>query len=437
MKPILRQISFASFILLAYPFVFSGASVMSTVDGSGDESVSSSPNPQANFTASGHVTITLREADSGRTRTAAVSGVTITFTRTPGKGRVPPPVQTDSDGNWSQSGFPLTEINATTGNKRFIQYRATPGKQSLAFNPSSVTFDFSPSRAIADLNFNASTNFFLASGRVTNSFSQGVPAVTMAFERVSGTGAVPSSVQTDNAGGWNQRGFEPGTTYSVTPRRDGFHFTPRLSVISITTNNLVFQIRNNLTITGSVFKDNGLDGQLHRSLPVNDVAITFDVVAGRGALPQEVRTDRNGKWTQTGFFEGTTYRAQPSLEGLNFEPATVVFSIPADDINFKATESPVFAVLGQVLSADSPTLGVGLRGVTLSFERLSDSGPVPAKVQTVDNGLWAQGNFIRRTEYRVTPSKPGFTFSPRSRTFSGRTTGLDFQASRSSSGSSQ
>ena len=95
MKLNLRQISFASFILLAYPFVFSGASLMSTVDGSGDESVSSSPNPPANFTASGHVTIILREADSGRTRTAAVGGVTISFTRVSGKGRVPPPVQTD------------------------------------------------------------------------------------------------------------------------------------------------------------------------------------------------------------------------------------------------------------------------------------------------------------------------------------------------------
>ena len=67
------------------------------------------------------------QAMTGRVITsvgAAVGGVTITFLRVSGSGVAPPPVQTDSKGNWIQSGF---QAAAT--------YQVIPGKPGLIFSP--------------------------------------------------------------------------------------------------------------------------------------------------------------------------------------------------------------------------------------------------------------------------------------------------------------
>lgn len=82
------------------------------------------------FTVSGNIT---QENGSG------VSGVTMNFRKISGKGTVPSSVQTDVDGNWSQSGF-----------KPGTFYRVTPAKTNFIFTPSSRNF----SDTHTDLNFN-------------------------------------------------------------------------------------------------------------------------------------------------------------------------------------------------------------------------------------------------------------------------------------------
>lgn len=78
---------------------------------------------------------------SGRVTTAAGAGipdVTITFTRVSGTGAIPAAVKTDSNGNWSQTGF---EAGTT--------YRATPTKSGCTFSPSYIDRSTSSS----DVNF--------------------------------------------------------------------------------------------------------------------------------------------------------------------------------------------------------------------------------------------------------------------------------------------
>jgi hypothetical protein len=53
------------------------------------------------------------------------------------------------------------------------------------------------------------TTTFNGSGSV-NMAGTAIPDVTMTFERVSGTGATPGSVTTDNNGSWSQIGFAIG-----------------------------------------------------------------------------------------------------------------------------------------------------------------------------------------------------------------------------------
>jgi hypothetical protein len=101
----------------------------------------------ATFAASGRAVL-----DNG----AGISGVTINFTRVTGTGAIPAAVQTDGNGNWSQSGF---EPGTT--------YRTTPSKTAFTFAPSSRDF----SAASTGLNFTGSTTPATTLPTVTSSLT--------------------------------------------------------------------------------------------------------------------------------------------------------------------------------------------------------------------------------------------------------------------------
>src|SRR5438093_13364904 len=48
----------------------------------------------------------------------------------------------------------------------------------------------------------------------------------MTFTRVLGSGPIPAAVMTDMNGDWSQGGFQPGTTYRVTPSLGMYVFSP-------------------------------------------------------------------------------------------------------------------------------------------------------------------------------------------------------------------
>ena len=148
----------------------------------------------SSFSVSGWVTLTGRFDHSG---------VTITFTRLSGTGAVPQPVVTGTTGYWSVSGFE----SGTT-------YLATPSRQGATFTP--AWREFSESSFHIDF----AGDLFVASGRVTErrySTDWGVSEVVITFTRLSGTGAIPSPVQTDHYGRWWADGVEPGSAYAATP----------------------------------------------------------------------------------------------------------------------------------------------------------------------------------------------------------------------------
>ena len=64
----------------------------------------------------------------------------------------------------------------------------------------------------------------------------------------------------------------------------------------------------------------------------------------------------------------------------------------------------------------------------MTFSRVSGAGSLPGAVLTNSDGNWSQTGFQQGTNYRVTPSKLGTTFSPTSFDFSGSSSGLNFIA---------
>lgn len=106
---------------------------------------------------------------------------------------------------------------------------------------------------------------FSVSGRVTLSNGTGISGVTMTFTRVSGSGSIPASVSTDASGNWSQSGFEDGTTYSVTPSRSNYTFSPSSSSFSSASSSFVFiglasgSLTFTDTNTGLIWQDNNYE----------------------------------------------------------------------------------------------------------------------------------------------------------------------------------
>ena len=71
----------------------------------------------------------------------------------------------------------------------------------------------------------AAGRYFVASGQVSDGGSIH-NRTTIRFTRVSGTGAIPGSVETDAAGRWSQSGFESSTVYRAIPARPRTRFEP-------------------------------------------------------------------------------------------------------------------------------------------------------------------------------------------------------------------
>jgi len=352
--------------------------------------------PPLPFDASGWVT-----TSSG----TGISGVTMTFTSISGSGVIPAPVQTDADGKWSQTGFQP----GTT-------YLATPGKTGYTFSPANRNF----SSASSVLNFTgtASSTGFNASGRTATNTGTGISGVTMTFNRYSGTGAIPASVQTNADGNWSQTGFQPGTTYRVIPTKSGSTFSPSYRYFNNTSTAL------NFTGTAPVSSFTGSGRVTNSGTGISGVTMTFNRYSGTGAIPAPVQTDASGNWTQTGFQSGTTYRVTPGKAGYTFSPASLTFSSTSTTLNFTGTASSTgFNASGRATT----NTGTGISGVTMTFTRISaGSGAIPASVQTDASGNWTQTGFQSGTTYRVTPSKTGKYFYPSSISFSSASTSLNF-----------
>jgi subtilisin family serine protease len=66
------------------------------------------------------------------------------------------------------------------------------------------------------------------------------------------------------------------------------------------------------------------------------VPLVFTRLDGDGNVPEAVQTDDSGRWSQSGFLPGVTYRVTATRFRQTFEPRSYVFSAPLSAINFKA-----------------------------------------------------------------------------------------------------
>ena len=143
------------------------------------------------------------------------------------------------------------------------------------------------------------------------------------------------------------------------------------------------------------------------------VTITFTRVSGAGAVPSPVQTGADGKFSQSGFEEGTIYRVTPTGLENTYSPTHQDVS-NADEHIFFSVAPPSSTMSGRVTFN-----GVGLEGVTINIAG-GDVPPIPPVYysgQTDANGNWSVSVRLGIVNYKVSPSKSNYVFTPCQRVF--------------------
>jgi inhibitor of cysteine peptidase len=302
---------------------------------------------------------------------AGLSGVTMTLT----SAYLAEPVValTDAEGKYD---FPGLETP--------IKYTVTPSKDGYYFIPASTQVTIQDASQ-ENVDF-VGVLGFTVSGQVTLN-STGLGSVTMVL---SGTTSV--TTQTDSQGNYSFSDVVPGT-YTVTPSKQGYGFSPSSQTVTVTDGNqtgINFTAEAGYSISGQVtLSGSGLVG----------VTMTLS-----GGVSKVTETNSEGRYSLTGLQNGS-YVVTPTKEGYQFSPASQSVTITdsnKDGINFTATAG--FTISGKVTIDDS-----GLGEVTMTL-----SGGVSLTTLTTTTTSLGEYSFSNLSSgtYTVTPSRAGYGFTP-------------------------
>lgn len=255
---------------------------------------------------------------------------------------------------------------------------------------------------------------YSASGKIATGNGEPLTNITVTFTRTAGSGPVPEPATTGPDGKWNQSGFQTGSSYRATPGGQGYAFIPAAKDFIGTTRNLDFTALATYSVSGRVTDGGGR--------PLAGVTMTFTGTLENSEPPRPVTTDADGRWSQSGFVPGMTYRVTPYKANQAFSPAFASFTGASSNLDFKAQQG--FYVSGRI----NPQGNLSRYGVAINFSRLSGSGSVPQSVTTDINGYWSQSGFASGTTYRATPEKPQYAFAAPYQDFSSQSTSLNFTA---------
>lgn len=195
---------------------------------------------------------------------------------------------------------------------------------------------------------------FKIQGKVINA-QNGTPltGAEIFFDVVGGGGRV-SSTKSDSLGRWEQGGFPIGKKARVTAFKPFFIIEPAELLVDENTGIAQFTARpsNNgsksaptpaQTFTaGGRAVVNSLSQGTQTPLPGATISFTLlNTKPGQAKAPGPVTTQKDGRWSQSGFTAGFTYQARISKSGVAFNIATANFASsngqPVNDVGFIGT----------------------------------------------------------------------------------------------------
>jgi hypothetical protein len=338
-------------------YVFTPASQAVTVNGA---------NATANFSSAGQ-TFTISGTVSG----AGGNGATVNLS-----GAATATTTANASGVYTFSGV-------TNGS-----YTVTPTKTGFVFT--------TPSQAVTVNGANGTANFssaqvFTISGTISGAGGSGA-TVTL-------TGAATATVIANTSGVYSFSVVNG--SYTVTPTKTGFIFTPPSQAIIVNGGNATanFSSAQTFTISGTISGTGG-----------NGATVKLT-----GAATATVTANASGAYTFTGVVNGS-YTVTPTKTGFIFTPPSQAVTINGANATVNFTSTQVFTISGTISGAAG-------NGATVKL-----TGAATATVTANGSGVYTFSN-VANGSYTVTPTKPNHIILPTSKATtvnSGNVTGLNF-----------
>jgi hypothetical protein len=212
---------------------------------------------------------------------------------------------------------------------------------------------------ITAVNFTATVQTWSISGNVS---ANGAGAT------VALSGAASATVTADSSGNYSFAGLSNGS-YTVTPSKAGFTFTPTSQPVTVNNGNIAAV---NFTATVQTWSISG-------SVSANGANAT---VALSGAASATATADSSGNYSFASLANGT-YTVTPSMTGLTFSPTSQSVTVNNGNVtavNFTVVVGQTWSISGNV-SANGAGASVSLSGAATATVSAS-SGTPPALVKT-------------------------------------------------------
>ena len=259
-------------------------------------------------------------------------------------------------------------------------YTVTPTKTGFVFTPSSRTVTINGASLVADFAADPVPTY-----NVTGTVS---PAASGSGATLTLSGAASQIVTADAAGNYSFTGLANGS-YTVTPSKTGFTFTPANQPVNVNNANppAVNFAAQPVTISGAITPPAGGAGS---------------TVTLAGPATGTVTADAAGAFTFSALPNGT-YTVTPTKSGVTFTPANrsvvITNGVSVGGVNF--TANLTYSLAGTI------TPGASGSGATLTL-----TGGATATANGSGNYTFTG---VANGTYTVTPTKAGFTFSPTNR----------------------
>jgi len=243
----------------------------------------------------------------------------------------------------------------------------------------------------------------------TYSISGTVSGAIAAGVTINLTGTSTATATTDSSGNYTFAGLSNGT-YTVTPSKSGYSFSPSSQPVTVNGASVPGQ-----SFTSTAIPTFSISGSVSGAI-VSGVAVSLTGTATAGTT-----TDGSGNFTFSGLSNGP-YTVTPSASGFTFTPSSQGVSVSGSNITgvaFTSAVAPTWSISGNITPT---TLSAG------ATVKLTGGATASATVDSSGNYSFTN---LQSGTYQITPTKAGVTFTPTSQTVSvnvGNATGVNFTA---------
>ena len=217
------------------------------------------------------------------------------------------------------------------------------------------------------------------------------PSANGSGATVTLSGAASASTTADSSGNYTFSGLNNGS-YTVTPSKSGFTFSPTSALATVSNANVTA-----LNFTAAAIPTYSISGTISPTANGSGATVTLG-----GAASATATADASGNYSFTGLANGS-YTVTPSKAGFAFSPMSMPETVSNNNVagvNFTATPVPTYSISGTISPAASGT------GATVTL-----SGAAGATATADSSGNYSFTG-LNNGSYTVTPTETGFTFSP-------------------------